>query len=138
MSRPECCSSPPALNPISGASYIEKVGSLNSFVTGPSYSNSTILLISYAFGTFVSFLTSLSQSSFFTSISFLCFVQLFCSIALNERRRGRRKRLILPILWVPVSIKKSIKHAESSNTRSNLNKITKCFQSSDYYAKKKV
>ncbi|OAY55866.1 endo-1,3;1,4-beta-D-glucanase [Manihot esculenta] len=50
MSGPQCCSNPPVLDPASGAGHVEKVGGLNSYVTGPSDSNSAIFLISDAFG----------------------------------------------------------------------------------------
>ncbi|KAJ9182032.1 hypothetical protein P3X46_006067 [Hevea brasiliensis] len=50
MSGPQCCSNPPILNPASGAGHVEKVGGLNSYVTGPSDSKSAILLVSDVFG----------------------------------------------------------------------------------------
>ncbi|KAF2311066.1 hypothetical protein GH714_019337 [Hevea brasiliensis] len=44
MSGPQCCANPPTLNPASGAGHVEKVGGLNSYVTGPSDSKLAIIL----------------------------------------------------------------------------------------------
>ncbi|XP_050216507.1 endo-1,3;1,4-beta-D-glucanase-like [Mercurialis annua] len=50
MSGPQCCDNPPTLNPASGSGHVEKLGGLDSYVTGPSYSNRAILLVSDVYG----------------------------------------------------------------------------------------
>ncbi|XP_058759282.1 endo-1,3;1,4-beta-D-glucanase-like isoform X1 [Vicia villosa] len=51
MAGPECCSNAPILNPNSGVGHVEKLGGLNTYVTGPSDSNFAILMVSEVFGT---------------------------------------------------------------------------------------
>jgi hypothetical protein len=51
MSGPECCSNAPILNPNYGAGHVEKLGGLDTYVTGPSNSNLAILMVSEIFGT---------------------------------------------------------------------------------------
>ncbi|KAK2358086.1 alpha/beta-Hydrolases superfamily protein [Trifolium repens] len=46
MSGPECCSNAPILNPNYGAGHVEKLGGLDTYVTGPSNSNLAILMVS--------------------------------------------------------------------------------------------
>ncbi|XP_058759286.1 endo-1,3;1,4-beta-D-glucanase-like isoform X2 [Vicia villosa] len=50
MAGPECCSNAPILNPNSGVGHVEKLGGLNTYVTGPSDSNFAILMVSEVFG----------------------------------------------------------------------------------------
>ena len=50
MSGPECCSNPPVLNPNAGAGHVEKLGGLNSYLSG-SPNSIAILLVSDVFGT---------------------------------------------------------------------------------------
>ncbi|XP_050216508.1 endo-1,3;1,4-beta-D-glucanase-like [Mercurialis annua] len=50
MSGPQCCDNPPTLNRASGSGHVEELGGLDSYVTGPSDSNSAILLVSDVFG----------------------------------------------------------------------------------------
>ncbi|WJX90484.1 carboxymethylenebutenolidase [Trifolium repens] len=50
MSGPECCSNAPILNPNYGAGHVEKLGGLDTYVTGPSNSNLAILMVSEIFG----------------------------------------------------------------------------------------
>ncbi|KAJ4824524.1 hypothetical protein Tsubulata_017122 [Turnera subulata] len=50
MSGPQCCSNPPALNPTSGGGHVEKVGGLDSYVTGSLDSKRAVLLVSDVFG----------------------------------------------------------------------------------------
>ncbi|CAJ2634511.1 unnamed protein product [Trifolium pratense] len=51
MSGPECCSNAPILNPNYGVGHVEKLGGLDTYVTGPSNSNLAILMVSEVFGT---------------------------------------------------------------------------------------
>ncbi|KAB5531893.1 hypothetical protein DKX38_018563 [Salix brachista] len=46
MSGPQCCANPPTLNPSSGAGHVEKVGGLDSYVSGSPDSKLVILLVS--------------------------------------------------------------------------------------------
>uniref|UniRef100_A0A6N2LZ72 Dienelactone hydrolase domain-containing protein n=1 Tax=Salix viminalis TaxID=40686 RepID=A0A6N2LZ72_SALVM len=46
MSGPRCCANPPTLNPSSGAGHVEKVGGLDSYVSGSPDSKLVILLVS--------------------------------------------------------------------------------------------
>ncbi|KAI9128590.1 hypothetical protein K1719_000073 [Acacia pycnantha] len=50
MSGPECCSNPPTLNPNAGAGCVEKVGGIDTYVTGSANSKLAVLLISDVFG----------------------------------------------------------------------------------------
>ncbi|KAK7363691.1 hypothetical protein VNO77_05842 [Canavalia gladiata] len=50
MSGPECCSNPPILNPNSGNGHVEKLGGLDTYITGPSDSKLAILMVSEVFG----------------------------------------------------------------------------------------
>jgi len=50
MSGPQCCSNPPTLNPTSGSGHVEKLGGLDSYLTGSSDSQLAIVLISDIFG----------------------------------------------------------------------------------------
>ncbi|KAK9182496.1 hypothetical protein WN944_025641 [Citrus x changshan-huyou] len=49
MSGPQCCANPPTLNPNSGAGHVEKLGGLNTYVTGSPDSKLAALLISDVF-----------------------------------------------------------------------------------------
>ncbi|KAH1148000.1 hypothetical protein GYH30_042911 [Glycine max] len=49
MSRPECCSNPPVLNPNARVGHVEKLAGLNSYLFGSPNSNA-ILLISDIYG----------------------------------------------------------------------------------------
>jgi len=49
MAGPQCCANPPTLNPSSGAGYGEKVGGLNSHISGSPLSKLATLLVSYYF-----------------------------------------------------------------------------------------
>ncbi|EXB95846.1 hypothetical protein L484_010045 [Morus notabilis] len=50
MSGCQCCSNPPTLNPSSGAGHVEKLGGLDSYVTGSPNSKLAVLLISDIYG----------------------------------------------------------------------------------------
>ncbi|KAJ4722351.1 endo-1,31,4-beta-D-glucanase-like [Melia azedarach] len=50
MSGPQCCANPPTLNPSSGAGHVEKLGGLNTYVTGSSDSKLAVLLVSDVYG----------------------------------------------------------------------------------------
>ncbi|XP_060671639.1 endo-1,3;1,4-beta-D-glucanase-like [Ziziphus jujuba] len=50
MSGPQCCSNPPVLDSSCGAGHVEKLGGLDSYVTGSPDSKLAILLISDVFG----------------------------------------------------------------------------------------
>ncbi|KAF5752313.1 putative endo-1 3-1 4-beta-d-glucanase [Tripterygium wilfordii] len=50
MSGPQCCSNPPTLNPSSGSGHVEKLGGLNTYLTGPADSNRAVILISDVHG----------------------------------------------------------------------------------------
>ncbi|KAK9903081.1 hypothetical protein M0R45_001222 [Rubus argutus] len=50
MSGPQCCSNPPTLNPTSGSGHVEKLGGLDSYLTGSSDSKLAIVLVSDVFG----------------------------------------------------------------------------------------
>ncbi|KAJ6725391.1 DIENELACTONE HYDROLASE [Salix purpurea] len=50
MSGPQCCANPPTLNPSSGAGHVEKVGGLDSYVSGSPDSKLAILLVSDVYG----------------------------------------------------------------------------------------
>ncbi|EXB95848.1 hypothetical protein L484_010047 [Morus notabilis] len=50
MSGPECCSNPPTLNPSSGAGHVQKLGGLDSYVTGTPSSKLAVLLVSDVYG----------------------------------------------------------------------------------------
>ncbi|XP_024040860.1 endo-1,3;1,4-beta-D-glucanase isoform X2 [Citrus clementina] len=50
MSGPRCCANPPTLNPNSGAGHVEKLGGLDTYVTGSPDSKLAALLISDIFG----------------------------------------------------------------------------------------
>ncbi|EXB95843.1 hypothetical protein L484_010042 [Morus notabilis] len=50
MSGPQCCSNPPTLNPSSGEGHVEKLGGLDSYVTGSPNSKLAVLLISDIYG----------------------------------------------------------------------------------------
>ncbi|KAK9933501.1 hypothetical protein M0R45_020698 [Rubus argutus] len=50
MSGPQCCSNPPTLNPTSGSGHVEKLGGLDSYLTGSCDSKLAIVLISDIFG----------------------------------------------------------------------------------------
>ncbi|KAI5349690.1 PREDICTED: endo-1 [Prunus dulcis] len=50
MSGPQCCSNPPTINPSSGSGHVEKLGGLDSYVTGSPDSKLAILLVSDIFG----------------------------------------------------------------------------------------
>ncbi|GAY50626.1 hypothetical protein CUMW_128130 [Citrus unshiu] len=49
MSGPQCCANPPTLNPNSGAGHVEKLGGLDTYVTGSPDSKLAALLISDIF-----------------------------------------------------------------------------------------
>ncbi|KAL6188704.1 hypothetical protein ACLB2K_040095 [Fragaria x ananassa] len=50
MSGPQCCSNPPTLNPTSGSGHVEKLGGLDSYLTGSPDSKLAIVLVSDIFG----------------------------------------------------------------------------------------
>ncbi|KAK9933504.1 hypothetical protein M0R45_020701 [Rubus argutus] len=50
MSGPQCCSNPPTPNPTSGSGHVEKLGGLDSYLTGSSDSKLAIVLVSDVFG----------------------------------------------------------------------------------------
>ncbi|KAJ6911723.1 endo-1,3-1,4-beta-D-glucanase-like protein [Populus alba x Populus x berolinensis] len=50
MAGPQCCAHPPTLNPSSGAGHVEKVGGLDSYVSGSPDSKLAILLVSDVYG----------------------------------------------------------------------------------------
>ncbi|XP_054786196.1 endo-1,3;1,4-beta-D-glucanase-like isoform X6 [Prosopis cineraria] len=50
MSGPECCSNPPTFNPSAGAGRVEKVGGVDTYVSGSADFKLAILLISDVFG----------------------------------------------------------------------------------------
>ncbi|KAL6293323.1 hypothetical protein ACE6H2_001465 [Prunus campanulata] len=50
MSGPQCCSNPPTIQPSSGSGHVEKIGGLDSYVTGSPDSKLAILLVSDIFG----------------------------------------------------------------------------------------
>ncbi|KAH9765337.1 DLH domain-containing protein [Citrus sinensis] len=50
MSGPQCCANPPTLNPNGGAGHVEKLGGLNTYITGSPDSKLAALLISDVFG----------------------------------------------------------------------------------------
>ncbi|XP_008223022.1 PREDICTED: endo-1,3;1,4-beta-D-glucanase-like isoform X2 [Prunus mume] len=50
MSGLQCCSNPPTINPSSGSGHVEKLGGLDSYVTGFPDSKLAILLVSDIFG----------------------------------------------------------------------------------------
>ncbi|KAJ4722352.1 endo-1,31,4-beta-D-glucanase-like [Melia azedarach] len=50
MSGPQCCSNPPTLNPGSGEGHVEKLGGLDTYVTGSLDSKLGVLLVSDIFG----------------------------------------------------------------------------------------
>ncbi|BFG15280.1 hypothetical protein CerSpe_015550 [Prunus speciosa] len=50
MSGPQCCSNPPTIHPSSGSGHVEKIGGLDSYVTGSPDSKLAILLVSDIFG----------------------------------------------------------------------------------------
>ncbi|XP_034930377.1 endo-1,3;1,4-beta-D-glucanase [Populus alba] len=50
MAGPQCCAHPPTLNPSSGAGHVEKVGGLDSYVSGSPDSKLAILLVSDIYG----------------------------------------------------------------------------------------
>ncbi|XP_054787773.1 endo-1,3;1,4-beta-D-glucanase-like [Prosopis cineraria] len=50
MSGPECCSNPPTLNPSAGAGRVEKVGGVDSYITGSADTKLAVLLIADVFG----------------------------------------------------------------------------------------
>ena len=74
MSGPECCSNPPTLNPTSGEGHVEKLGGLNTYITGSSDSKHAILLVSDVYGTF-RFLTFSGSCNIFPLLSNLCYFQ---------------------------------------------------------------
>lgn len=51
MSGPQCCSNPPVLDPHGGAGHVEKLGGLNTYISGSPSSKLAIVLISDIFGT---------------------------------------------------------------------------------------
>ncbi|CAN1280679.1 hypothetical protein LINPERPRIM_LOCUS17486 [Linum perenne] len=55
MSGPQCCDNPPTLNPSSGSGHLEKLGGLDSYVTGSPDSKSAVILISDVYGTIIPF-----------------------------------------------------------------------------------
>ena len=65
MSGPQCCANPPTLNPNSGAGHVEKLGGLDTYVTGSPDSKLAAVLISDIFGTW-----PISVSCPFTSYIF--------------------------------------------------------------------
>ncbi|KAF3457219.1 hypothetical protein FNV43_RR01876 [Rhamnella rubrinervis] len=65
MSGPQCCSNPPVLNPNGGAGHVEKLGGLNTYITGSPSSKLAIVLIS----------DILSFLSFF---KLLCYYWILC------------------------------------------------------------
>ena len=50
MSGPQCCSNPPTLNPNSGSGHVEKLGGLQTYVSGSPDSKRAVLLVSDVFG----------------------------------------------------------------------------------------
>ncbi|GMN46575.1 hypothetical protein TIFTF001_015769 [Ficus carica] len=50
MSGAQCCSNPPILNPSSGAGHVQKLGGLDSYVSGSPNSNLAVLLVTDIFG----------------------------------------------------------------------------------------
>lgn len=50
MSGPQCCSNPPSLEPSSGAGHVEKLGGVDSYVSGLPQSTSAVILVSDIFG----------------------------------------------------------------------------------------
>ncbi|TKY54059.1 Endo-1,3/1,4-beta-D-glucanase protein [Spatholobus suberectus] len=50
MSGPQCCSNPPTLNPSGGAGHVDKVGGVDSYLTGSPHSKLAVLMVSDIFG----------------------------------------------------------------------------------------
>ncbi|XP_040374053.1 endo-1,3;1,4-beta-D-glucanase-like [Rosa chinensis] len=50
MPGPQCCSNPPTLNPTSGFGHVEKLGGLDSYLTGSPNSKLAIVLVSDIYG----------------------------------------------------------------------------------------
>ncbi|TKY54060.1 Endo-1,3/1,4-beta-D-glucanase protein [Spatholobus suberectus] len=50
MSGPPCCSNPPTLNPSGGAGHVDKVGGVDSYLTGSPHSKLAVLMVSDVFG----------------------------------------------------------------------------------------
>ncbi|KAF3457222.1 hypothetical protein FNV43_RR01879 [Rhamnella rubrinervis] len=50
MSGPQCCSNPPVLDPNGGAGHVEKLGGLNTYISGSPSSKLAIVLISDIYG----------------------------------------------------------------------------------------
>ncbi|KAG5039026.1 hypothetical protein JHK86_019866 [Glycine max] len=50
MSGPQCCSNPPSLNPGGGVGHVDKVGGVDSYVTGSPHSKLAVLMLSDVFG----------------------------------------------------------------------------------------
>ncbi|KAK4283625.1 hypothetical protein QN277_000555 [Acacia crassicarpa] len=50
MSGPQCCSNPPTLNPNAGAGHVEKVGGIDTYITGSADSKLAVLLIADIYG----------------------------------------------------------------------------------------
>jgi hypothetical protein len=50
MAGPQCCAHPPTLNPSVGAGHVEKVGGLDTYVSGSPDSKLAILLVSDVYG----------------------------------------------------------------------------------------
>lgn len=61
MSGHQCTENPPKLDPNSGSGHVEKVGGLDSYVTGSPQSKLGVVLVSHVFGEpplfFIQFLT---------------------------------------------------------------------------------
>lgn len=79
MSGPECCSNPPTLNPSGGAGHVEKLGGVDTYLTGSPHSNLAVLLISDVFGT-VSSSTFLSTFVFFLAVARVTWVLMMSSM----------------------------------------------------------
>lgn len=76
MSGPQCCSNPPTINPSTGSGHVEKLGGLDSYVTGFPDSKLAILLVSDIFGTCPPFQKPVSVFFF----SFGLIVRIFTSL----------------------------------------------------------
>lgn len=50
MSSAQCCSNPPVLNPSSGAGHVQKLGDLDSYVSGSPHSKIAVILVSDIYG----------------------------------------------------------------------------------------
>ncbi|PRQ38863.1 hypothetical protein RchiOBHm_Chr4g0418651 [Rosa chinensis] len=76
MPGPQCCSNPPTLNPTSGFGHVEKLGGLDSYLTGSPNSKLAIVLVSDIYGTHGTHHFKVTKSNLFPFGSVLCFCSL--------------------------------------------------------------